>query len=147
MAEWYFPSNGGGAISGLADAGLETFNGKKNSSLAREICQNSLDAAADLNNPVIVNFTLKKINPEQIPAYTEYKKVLRECRNYWAHNLTAKNFFDNAITKIETPCNVLIVSDENTTGLANSFNPNFFEGWNSLIKISGGNFGIGYENF
>lgn len=138
MAEWYFPTNGGGQIRGLADAGIETFKGQKNSSLAREICQNSLDAAADLSNPVIVNFTLKEIKPEQIPGYTEYKKVLRECRNFWAHNATAKNFFDNAITKFETPCNVLIISDENTTGLANPFDANSFEGWNTLTKISGG---------
>ena len=119
MAEWYFPTNGGGQIRGLADAGIETFKGQKNSSLAREICQNSLDAAADLSKPVIVNFTLKEIKPEQIPGYTEYKKVLRECRNFWAHNATAKNFFDNAITKFETPCNVLIVSDENKRALCN----------------------------
>lgn len=138
MAEWYFPTNGGGQIRGLADAGIETFKGQKNSSLAREICQNSLDAAADLSKPVIVNFTLKEIKPEQIPGYTEYKKVLRECRDFWAHNSTAKNFFDNAITKIETPCNVLIVSDENTTGLVNPFDANSFEGWNTLTKISGG---------
>ena len=152
MLEWKFPTNDGGTIRGLADAGLETFSGKKNSSLAREICQNSFDAAANSNAPVIVNFILKEIKPEQIPDYTEYKKILRECRNFWAHNSTAKNFFDNAITKIEKPCKVLIISDENTTGLANPFDANSFEGWNTLTKIdgganksgsSGGSYGIG----
>ena len=48
---WNFPANGGGQIRGIAEAGIETFTGKEISSLAREICQNSLDAAADENFP------------------------------------------------------------------------------------------------
>ena len=41
---WNFPSNNFGQISGIADSGVETFNGTPMKSLAREICQNSIDA-------------------------------------------------------------------------------------------------------
>ena len=37
---WSFPSNNYGQISGIADSGVETFNGTPMKSLAREICQN-----------------------------------------------------------------------------------------------------------
>lgn len=47
MIGWNFPSNGGGAINGVANSGVEIFGGKEIPSLAREICQNSLDAAID----------------------------------------------------------------------------------------------------
>ena len=42
---WNFPGNQDGQIKGVADAGIENFNGTELSSLARENCQNSLDAA------------------------------------------------------------------------------------------------------
>ena len=43
--KWHFPSTGGGRKAGLNDSGIETFKDKPIRSLAREICQNSLDAA------------------------------------------------------------------------------------------------------
>ena len=43
--EWKFPHNGFGQVRGVSDAGIETFTGTEIQSLAREICQNSLDAA------------------------------------------------------------------------------------------------------
>ena len=41
---WNFPNNGGGQIKSISDAGIETFTGTEIQSLAREICQNSLDS-------------------------------------------------------------------------------------------------------
>jgi hypothetical protein len=38
----------------VADAGIENFNGTELASLARENCQNSLDAAADDDNPNVL---------------------------------------------------------------------------------------------
>lgn len=46
---WNFPSNNYGQLTGIGEAGIETFKGAPYSSLAREICQNSLD----VNNPVM----------------------------------------------------------------------------------------------
>ena len=47
MAYWYFPSNDHGENKGINDSGVATFRGTPLKSLAREICQNSLDAATD----------------------------------------------------------------------------------------------------
>ena len=47
MAYWYFPSNDHGENKGINDTGVATFRGTPLKSLAREICQNSLDAATD----------------------------------------------------------------------------------------------------
>ena len=44
MIEWSFPANVVGQIRGYSDAGIETFSGDSASYLARETCQNSLDA-------------------------------------------------------------------------------------------------------
>ena len=44
MAYWYFPSNDYGENKGINDSGVATFRGTPLKSLAREICQNSLDA-------------------------------------------------------------------------------------------------------
>lgn len=51
MARWNFPGNQDGQVKGVADAGIENFNGTELSSLARENCQNSLDAALNDSNP------------------------------------------------------------------------------------------------
>ena len=45
MSEWRFPSNDYGEKKGINDSGIATFRGTPLRSLAREICQNSLDAA------------------------------------------------------------------------------------------------------
>ena len=88
MIGWNFPSNGGGVINGV-----EIFRCKEIPSLAREICQNSLDAAAD------------------------------------------------EISRLKfSKTSVLQISDFNTTGLAEPFNPCAMQGWNTLTKINGGEF-------
>ena len=45
---WRFPLNDYGQIFGIADSGVETFKGTPMKSLAREICQNSIDAGLSL---------------------------------------------------------------------------------------------------
>ena len=139
MSGWNFPSNGGGQVRGIADAGISTFTGKKISSLAREICQNSLDAAIDENSAVTVEFCLHEIYTSEMPACDEYKEILRKCRDYWKHIDKARDFFDAAICQLNRPkISVLRISDFNTTGLAEPFNPHAQNGWNTLTKIDGG---------
>lgn len=73
---WNFPENQDGQIKGIADAGIENFNGTELSSLARENCQNSLDAALDDNNPkVLVEFERYFVHDNQIPDIEEYRKI------------------------------------------------------------------------
>ena len=54
--EWRFPSNNNGQILGISDSGVETFKGTPIKSLAREICQNSIDARCNSDKPVEVEF-------------------------------------------------------------------------------------------
>mgnify|MGYP004581372947 FL=1 len=44
---WQFPDNNCTDNVGLEDAGTETFAGDADGGLAREICQNSIDATMD----------------------------------------------------------------------------------------------------
>ena len=64
--KWYFPSTGGGRKAGLNDSGIETFKDKPIRSLAREICQNSLDAAIK-GKKAIVEFNTFTISSEDFP--------------------------------------------------------------------------------
>ncbi len=144
MVGWNFPSNGGGLIRGVAEAGIQTFTGKEISSLARETCQNSLDAVANEKFAVTVEFQRYEIYTKDIPGFDEYKNVLNKCREYWFGNATAKKFLDRAIEQINLPKTfVLRISDYNTTGLAEPFNPKSRDGWNALTKIDGGATKIG----
>lgn len=139
MIGWNFPSNGGGLIRGVAEAGIQTFTGKEISSLAREICQNSLDAAVNENFAVTVEFQRYEIYSKNISGYSDYKNILSKCREFWINNTKATRFLDNALAQISLRKTfVLRISDFNTTGLGEPFNPRLMEGWNALTKIDGG---------
>ena len=139
MIGWNFPSNGGGAINGVADSGIQIFKGKEIASLAREICQNSLDAAINENSAVTVEFCCYKINTKDIPGYKEYIKFLTACQNFWKGNKEASAFIKTALERMNfLYTDVLRVSDFNTTGLAEPFNLRSMQGWNTLTKINGG---------
>lgn len=153
MTGWNFPSNGGGAINGIADPGVQIFAGKEIPSLARETCQNSLDAAAHENTAVVVEFERYEISPKDIPGVREYEKILRACRTLWKDNVKAEAFITNALLKLKFDAtSVLRISDFQTKGLAKPYDAFAMEGWNTLTKINGGttksddkagNFGIG----
>ena len=72
--DWTFPSNCYGTLTGIGEAGIETFKGTPYRSLAREICQNSMDACADKTKPVIVEFKSSKIANDAIPGGKILKK-------------------------------------------------------------------------
>lgn len=148
MISWNFPSNHDGQIKGVADAGIENFNGSELSSLAREICQNSLDAAADENNPqVLVEFERYFVHENQIPGITEYRQILKRCKDFWDKSKSekAKTFLADAVRNASATSGFMLrISDYGTTGLADPYGTsndpfNFnFDGWNALIKIDGG---------
>ena len=60
---WRFPILDGGKKQGINDSGIATFAGSElYNNLAREICQNSLDAKdEEIKDPVVVSFNLKTI--------------------------------------------------------------------------------------
>lgn len=145
---WNFPGNQDGQIKGVADAGIENFNGTELASLARENCQNSLDAALDDNNPeVLVEFERYFVHDNQIPGIEEYRKILSKCKNFWdaSKSEKAKTFLKRAVEQANHESGFMLrISDYNTTGLSDPYiEPgdqfNFsFDGWNALIKIDGG---------
>lgn len=138
---WNFPNNGGGQIRGISDAGIETFTGTEIQSLAREICQNSLDASnLELNENVHVEFERYRINTNEIPGYIDYKDKIDKAHKYWLDRRSEKTitYLNSAVKAISKPNTyVLRISDYNTIGLLDPYGESD-DGWNALIKIDGG---------
>lgn len=152
MGEWRFPSNDHGENKGINDSGVATFRGTPLKSLAREICQNSLDAARA--KTVRVEFNAFDINPDQLPGGDVLKDIFERCVSFWNSQkaVTTKHFFANAIEKITSPrIHMLRISDFNTSGLTGS-RAELNTDWTNLTKSSGvsdkkstagGSYGIG----
>lgn len=159
-AEWYFPLNDGGMLNGISDSGIETFKGNPAGSLAREICQNSLDARISADKPVIVQFEQFVIQKDKIPGFRTLKRALADAYKFWKDenpNKKAEEFLlkaKNVLNEKEILC--LRISDFNTTGLTGS-DIELNSAWNNLVKSqgtsdksgsNGGAFGIGkYASF
>lgn len=121
--EWSFPSNNFGTLNGIGEAGIETFKGAPYRSLAREICQNSLDARLSKQKPVRVIFSLSSINSREIPRFEELKEALSRCLSFWKEQGNEKTiaFFKEATTiAAQSSLDLLRISDFNTTGLTGS---------------------------
>lgn len=152
--KWNFPSNNYGQIFGIADSGVETFKGTPIKSLAREICQNSLDAALENGKPTHIEFKTFDIDPRKIPDYSSLEDALKRALDFWSQQQStkAKNFFKQALDVIHKPTiTCLRISDFNTSGLVGS-REEYNSPWCNLTKSSGasdksgshgGSFGIG----
>ena len=82
MVEWRFPSNDHGEKKGINDSGVATFRGTPLKSLAREICQNSLDAA--VSQPITIEFNMFWLPMSEIPGIEILKDVFNRCKDYWS---------------------------------------------------------------
>lgn len=144
---WRFPSSNGGLKEGLNNSGIETFRDNPIKSLAREICQNSLDAALN-DNPVMVEFKTFNIKRSEFPDLQGFCDILTKCheKSKEKSNSVTIDFFANALKKInKDSIPMLRISDFNTTGLND-------QDWDNLVDSSGvsdksegqgGSFGIG----
>ncbi|KLU64848.1 hypothetical protein DEAC_c31760 [Desulfosporosinus acididurans] len=152
---WNFPSNNFGQLMGVSESGIETFRGARYSFLAREICQNSLDAKLDQGLPVTVEFQKIYVNNYDVPGYEQLQDALERCLAFWKerNNKKAMDFFSNSCSVInqERICS-LRISDFNTIGLTGSDKEYEITPWQSLVKSSGvsdkggaagGSYGIG----
>lgn len=151
---WNFPSNNFGTLTGIGEAGIETFKGSPYSSLAREICQNSMDARVNINEPVVIEFSSFFIKSKDIPDYDNLHNAVSLCLKFWTEQANKKtiDFFNNAKSIIESETiSVLRISDYNTTGLQGS-NKEYNTPWHNLVRAAGvsgkegsagGSFGIG----
>lgn len=152
--KWNFPSNNYGQIVGIADSGVETFKGTPIKSLAREICQNSLDAALKNGKPTRIEFKTFEIDPHKIPDFNNLEDALKRALDFWLlqQSPNAKTFFKHALDVIHrSTITCLRISDFNTSGLVGS-REEYNSPWCNLTKSSGasdksgsngGSFGIG----
>ena len=152
---WYFPSSGGGTRHGFNDAGIETFAGAPYDGLAREIIQNSLDAAVtgESKSMVTVEFDHVKIAREDFPGADALLEVMKKCLRESKTNIKAEAFFKNSIKELQKPeISCLKISDSGTTGLRGDYRKDSGQ-WLAITKGSGisekldptagGSYGIG----
>lgn len=151
---WNFPSNDHGQIYGIADSGVETFNGTPIKSLAREICQNSIDANLNNGKPTVIDFKTFEISPAEIPGFDALKDAFDRSLDFWSKQRSdkAKTFFKKAIAESKKEKVVCLrISDHNTSGLTGS-REEYNSPWCNLTKstgasdksgTNGGSFGIG----
>ena len=158
---WRFPPSSGGPTQGYTNNDIEGFKGEELiDNLAREICQNSLDAHDDNDTEAVrVVFELKQVPTAQYDVFSGYSACLDGCRRFWAAegDIDAKlaTFLTEAETVLSKPTiNVLVASDYHTKGLLGNQTPNKQKTpWRALtgaegISVksddnSGGSFGIG----
>lgn len=148
-SSWYFPGGRDLQMESGSNASLEMFKDNPLDSLAREICQNSLDAALEGNNkPVRVEFKLFEVAAEQIPGYLELRyEIIAKAMKQWPNEQKTMMMLRKMKKLLQDErISILKISDYNTTGLRK-------ENWQSLIEqvgssvksddSSAGSFGIG----
>ncbi|MDD4679941.1 MAG: hypothetical protein PHP79_03485 [Clostridia bacterium] len=150
---WSFPSNNKGDINGIGNSGVETFQGTPMKSLAREICQNSLDAALE-GKTVEIEFMPFVLDIGEFPDAESLEKAFSASLDFWSVQSVKKatDFFERAIKMVESgSIPFLRISDFNTSGLKGS-KSEYNTPWCNLTKssgasdksgTSGGSFGIG----
>lgn len=149
---WSFPEKSDGSFDGFNHPGIETFQGARYASLAREVLQNSLDSQVG-DGCVQVFFELKRIKRADLPGCDEMKAVIERCR-VEAKDEKQKSFFDSAhkiLSDSTVPC--LQIEDYGTTGLTGGNDAPDQSPWYALTKMSsdsvgkrddaGGSYGIG----
>ena len=150
-----FPPLNGGSVTGLNDAGVETFEGDFATSIIRECAQNSLDAAASSNEPVILSIQRYVLMEDSLPFKSELRYAFEACLHYWLGHDKAIRFFNRAIEILDKPhLDVLRVSDYGTKGVGGSDHDKN-GAWFGLVKSRGvsnknspgsqGAFGIGKD--
>lgn len=159
---WRFPPLSGGTKQGYTNNDIEGFKGEELiDNLAREICQNSLDAYdKTTQKPVRVVFELKQVDQAEHDVFSGYKECLSGCRRFWTRNggkIDAKleAFLLDAEACLKKPkVSLLVASDYNTKGLTGNHNlDDISTPWEALTGAdgmsvkpddnSGGSFGIG----
>lgn len=126
MKKWIFPSAKNIGLKGFNDIG-EEFKDNPIPSLAKEICQNSLDTLfiERYQGPIKVTFNEFFINPCDIPGYNDLLKVFKEEYNFnskrYKNDKTVPNFYKYALEQLKKEkMKCLRISDFNTTGLLGS---------------------------
>ncbi len=162
MADWHFVGAKGIKPQGMNNGDIDMFRGAPIRSLAREICQNSLDALPEDKkakrangekvDPVIIEF---RVFEGKFPKKETLLNYVKKMRNYW--NFRQKNdksvvdFLDGVIKNLSKDViPFLRISDYGTTGL-NGINKDGSP-WDNLVSAGasdkhaddGGSKGVGH---
>lgn len=155
---WRFVGNNYATETGLDTADMETFKKDPISSLAREICQNSIDARAG-KDKVVIEFHSFEIKKDDIPGRERIEKEMVSCEEYQKrrNNPKDKEQLERMIKEVgRDRIQCLRISDYNTTGLlgvASREETPFYlltkgSGLSNKVGTSGGSKGIGkYASF
>ena len=117
--QWHFGLESG--REQLSDPMSDHFRDDLYTSLVRESIQNSLDAAADNDNPVRVEFKYKNLNSWDFPNFFGLRQHIKGCIDYYGNKAKTvyepmlKNFPENDGLKKQIP--YLRVADYNTKGM------------------------------
>lgn len=149
---WRFPNNSYGPENGLDTGDIETFKKDPDAALAREICQNSIDASFG-ELPVRVEFKVFEIEREKIPGINNLTNEIEKCYDYKKDSEKEEKPLKVMTEKInENKIKCLRISDFNTSGLlgvsTNSHSKPFYNltkglGVSDKQGTSGGSKGIG----
>ena len=150
---WRFKGNNYTYENGLDTADMETFKKDPIASLARESCQNSIDAKKDGEKKVIIEFKTFEIRNQDIFGYSRLRAEIENCKEYKKIQGNHKDYaqlcdMSRAINKEIITC--LRISDFNTTGL---YGDKFYlltkgSGITDKTGTTGGSKGIGkYASF
>ena len=157
--KWVFPLTNGGKKTGFNESGIQFFKDDTLLSLAREICQNSLDAKdSSSSEPVRVDFNSFYLNKENFLGYEDFYDIICKevdfAKKYYINDKNPFKFYMEAKKLLESDKILCLrISDFNTTGLTGS-DRTINSKWDRLVKgegfsdnpgTSGGSFGIGHN--
>lgn len=116
---WRFPGNGYTQDQGLDTSDMETFKKDPIASLARELCQNSIDAKKKTaRGPVKIEFKSFSIQKSDIPQIETIEKQIESCKETWMANKKIYDQLDKMASYLENEeIYCLRISDFNTRGL------------------------------
>lgn len=99
--KWRFPGNNYTNDNGLDTADMETFKKDAISSLARELCQNSVDAKRQGEKDVRMQFRTFEIEREKVPGINDLEKQIIACRETWSNNSKISKQLDDMLLQIK----------------------------------------------
>ncbi len=117
---WYFARSLGGQDQGPNDAMGENFKKMPFEAIVRESVQNSLDAKAYDDKPVIVTFKFKSTDAKNYPMLFRIDKHIQGCLDMYDDKNAHKKFdpmLDYIDRARDARMDYLEVHDENTTGM------------------------------
>lgn len=116
--KWRFPGNNYTNDNGLDTADMETFKKDAISSLARELCQNSVDARRQGEQAVKMEFRTFEIERGKVRGIDDLEKQIIACKETWSSNTKISKQLDDMLMQIrKQTISCLRISDFNTTGL------------------------------